>query len=677
LLLGPLSWIAAENLDQASDNLPALALLRDASGQLDIKEVAGAAYGSSFRATDPQLALGYTHDVIWLRFMVSANPSDAEPLLEVAPAVLDYATLYIDKGDGSFKVQRAGNMLAKSTRTLPYHHIVFSLATGTPGSHICYLRLQSSGSLPLRLRLWNAPGLVQAAASDGEIYGAYIGMAMLVIAYNLIFWFWLREPLHLAYSGYVLVNCVSFSFLGGHADGWLPDTPGLADHAQKAMVLVQLATSAFFFTWLFRFKRYLPIIGRINQFIGSLMLCYAAFVVVGVVRYAGQTVVSVGLLQIVLIECCATYLVLRGRRELTFYLSAFTAFLLSAILMMLHALGLVPFGPVVDYLPLLASAVHMVLINVGMAQRARTAEHARRTADRKTISLSLQNERELEQRVNQRTKALEQANAALQKEVQERKELQAQLHAALSKEREAMASQRQFVGMVSHEFRTPLAIIDATAQRILLQHAEGTSTLTAPMQKIRRGVQRLTDLIDTFLGEERLPTQGQVVVSKPIDLYALALRCMEQHSPLAAGLIHCTAASEPIWVQGDSALLTLVLSNLVDNALKYSPAGSPINLTVGGDAQRGWVEVIDHGQGIAPGDRERIFDKHVRLSGTSGVVGTGLGLHISRNAARRMGGDIELDSELGVGSRFRLWLPRTEADSPRSADYIDSSPTVW
>jgi signal transduction histidine kinase len=437
----------------------------------------------------------------------------------------------------------------------------------------------------------------------------------------------------------------------------MPDIPGLADHTQKAFALFQLSTLGFFFGWLFRFSLHLPRVNRLNNVVAWALFVYGLLVATGRVPYAGRVVVLVGICLLVAIESLAIWLVLRGRRELLLYLSAFTAFLLSGILLMVRALGWVGNHMIIDYLPLLTSSIHMVLINVGLAQRARRAEHARRTADQVTISTSLQNERDLERRVIERTHALERANAALLMEVAEREELQAQLRLALAKEREALAVQRQFVSMVSHEFRTPLAIIDATAQRIMLQHATEAATLSPPMQKIRRGVQRLTNLIDTFLGEERMPAQGEAVVSERLDLTVLARTCAEQHLPLSSGLIHCLPPDQPVLVEGDPGMLTLVLSNLVDNALKYSPPGHPVTLQIGHDDKRGWIDVIDYGVGIPPEEHEHVFGKHVRLGVVVGVGGTGLGLHIARNAARRMGGDIELESEAGKGSCFRLWLP--------------------
>jgi signal transduction histidine kinase len=481
-------------------------------------------------------------------------------------------------------------------------------------------------------------------------------MALLVIAFNIIFWRWLKETLYLAYAGYVAINLVAYAFSSGYAQVLLPDWPQIFDQLQKALVLSQYAATGWFFGKLLRLRRQSPRFYRFNRNASIAWLVIAVATVIGL-PFQGAVYFPLGFAHISAILALTCWLLWRGRRELLAYVAAFLALYLSNGLLTACSIGLLNANQV-DYLPIFASAAHMVLINIGLAQRARKAEDARRAAEQVTLSMSLHNERELEARVIQRTRALEEANRALQSEVTERTELQGQLRSALAKEREAMAAQRQFVAMVSHEFRTPLAIIDATAQRVLLQHAPEAETLSAPLAKIRRAVQRLNGLIDTFLGEERHPSQGHEVAQETLDLYALAHTCAEQHRPLATGQIDCQASSTEAAVIGDGALMALILSSLVDNAIKYSPAGSPVSLKVGSDEQRGWVDVTDHGAGIAEADHERVFDKHVRLGTVTGVGGTGLGLYIARNAARRMGGNIELDSEPGKGSRFRLWLPR-------------------
>ena len=120
------------------------------------------------------------------------------------------------------------------------------------------------------------------------------------------------------------------------------------------------------------------------------------------------------------------------------------------------------------------------------------------------------------------------------------------------------------------------------------------------------------------------------------------------------------AAPRPAVVLGDPAQLDRVLVNLVSNAVKYSPPGSTVELAVGGDDQHVEVVCADHGLGISPDDQDHLFGEFFRSDdpGVRAVSGTGLGLAIVQRVVSQHQGRIELDSELGIGSTFRVLLPR-------------------
>jgi signal transduction histidine kinase len=111
----------------------------------------------------------------------------------------------------------------------------------------------------------------------------------------------------------------------------------------------------------------------------------------------------------------------------------------------------------------------------------------------------------------------------------------------------------------------------------------------------------------------------------------------------------------PIGARGDSRGIIQILVNLIGNAVRHSPAGSTVTLSFESSDGKAQAHVIDQGPGIDPADQERIFERFERVKGGEG--GTGLGLAIARRLAHSMGGDIELQSAPGEGSRFTLILP--------------------
>lgn len=225
--------------------------------------------------------------------------------------------------------------------------------------------------------------------------------------------------------------------------------------------------------------------------------------------------------------------------------------------------------------------------------------------------------------------------------------------------REALAAQRQFVAMVSHEFRTPLAIIDAAAQRLNLALEQHHPTLTPSVHKIRRAVSRLTNLMRNCLTEDRLTTTDLVPQIEPVDLNTLILRSYGEESVHSSPRIRLVLPETPLRVHCDPQLIDIALTNLVTNALKYSPDDCLVTIRLLPGTQPGMIaiRVEDHGKGVPPADRERIFDKFHRGANHQRISGAGLGLHLARDLARRHGGDVTLEPECeGFGAVFTLTI---------------------
>jgi signal transduction histidine kinase len=268
-------------------------------------------------------------------------------------------------------------------------------------------------------------------------------------------------------------------------------------------------------------------------------------------------------------------------------------------------------------------------------------------------------ERELEATVVQRTSQLAQANATLHAEIAARARLESQLMQSLEVERNAVAQQREFVSMVSHEFRTPLSAIDAAAQSLDISRLGAQPAVRLRTQRIRRAVQRLTMLIENVMLADRLQSGVSPLRLDKVDMAALAHElCESLHLPGPSRLSFHMASQEDAAVRGDPTLLDIALRNLVHNALKYSPADRPVRVELRRNEDHIEIDVSDAGAGISPLDAPRIFDKYFRAESASAVPGTGLGLHLSRDIARLHGGEVALEATSNYGSLFRLRLPR-------------------
>ncbi len=245
--------------------------------------------------------------------------------------------------------------------------------------------------------------------------------------------------------------------------------------------------------------------------------------------------------------------------------------------------------------------------------------------------------------------------------MRQRNVLETELIAARNAAQEAVAAKDRFVSILTHELRSPLTGVIGYAD-LLLRGSRGplTEGQQAYVQRIRDAADYQVTLIDDILdftaaGSDRqlvagaLPLEGVLQRAESI----LAVRASEEGRPLER-----SPRPAPGSVAGDGAAIQQILLNLGTNALKYGRVGTPIRIKVHEAEGRVRISVSDEGDGIPPDQLERIFEPFVRLVPSEDQArGIGLGLAISRDLARGMGGDITVTSTPGTGSTFVLDLP--------------------
>jgi two-component system, OmpR family, sensor kinase len=231
----------------------------------------------------------------------------------------------------------------------------------------------------------------------------------------------------------------------------------------------------------------------------------------------------------------------------------------------------------------------------------------------------------------------------------------------LAEEQRLTQLQRNFLSMVSHEFRTPLAIIDGHAQRLITMRNRLTpDELAERAQKVRGAVRRVTLLIDNLIGSARF-VDGPISLwyhPSRVDLAALVRDvCQVQRELTSAAQILVRLPDEEVFVHGDATLLHQVVGNLLSNAVKYSRDGGLIEITLSEENARVRVSVKDCGIGIPTQERGRVFERYYRGSNTSGIVGSGVGLYLVKAIVELHEGEVELQSREGRGSTFTVHLP--------------------
>jgi two-component system, OmpR family, sensor kinase len=255
----------------------------------------------------------------------------------------------------------------------------------------------------------------------------------------------------------------------------------------------------------------------------------------------------------------------------------------------------------------------------------------------------------------------------------------AMLEEQLAQEQRLALAQRNFVSMASHEFRTPLTIVDGHARRLQkLRGGAPAAEVAERAGKIRAAVLRLTHLIDNLLGSGRLIDGGAGLYFDPtvMDLAALLREVCQVHREMVPGTeIAERFGAAPMAMVADAKLLFQVFSNLLSNAVKYSPNGGIIEIEAAVIGDEAVVAIADRGIGIRSSDLDRLFERYYRGGNVSGIVGTGVGLYLVKMAVDLHNGVIQVESEEGKGARFIVRLPLKHAAPGKSASAMDVEQT--
>jgi signal transduction histidine kinase len=274
------------------------------------------------------------------------------------------------------------------------------------------------------------------------------------------------------------------------------------------------------------------------------------------------------------------------------------------------------------------------------------------------------------EKLTQRTAELTATNKRLVREMEERRAAERKSHA-----------KDEFLAMLGHELRNPLSAISSAAALIGMPGA-GAETAGRARLIIQRQSQHLSRIVDDLLDLSRAMS-GKILLSRqPVNLAGLAASVLDtfRATGRTAGYRLGVSLSEG-WVNGDPTRLEQITSNLIDNALKYTPSGGSIDIAVARDGEEVVLTVRDSGVGIAPDLLPHVFDVFVQgsISLDRSQGGLGIGLSLVRRLVELHGGAVSANSDGESGSTFVIRLPRTEAAdarAPRVPALAGDKPTV-
>jgi signal transduction histidine kinase len=342
-----------------------------------------------------------------------------------------------------------------------------------------------------------------------------------------------------------------------------------------------------------------------------------------------------------LLACLTPFLAFAQLRRQTpgglLLMLGFTVVLIPAVPRFLSVLGLIPSTWVSTNAYIFGMLVQAVLLTMALVQRLHVTRE-------QLLSVTLQAEARASELAEERTRELTVK--------------QQELEHALAEKQQALEHESRFLDMVSHEYRTPLAIISGNLQLIDHYGVAPESPLLGPLAKIRRGARRMLEIFDNTLEHSRLRDTLPQLDLQPLNPKALLEEiAAESRDLFPERAISVSAPEVAITIMGDHDLLRTAFSNLAANAVKYSPPDTSIELEVRAGTSGMILKVRDQGPGVLPADRERIFEKFHRGSASAGTSGFGVGLWLVKRIIEEHGGTIEVTDNIPHGAVVSVTLP--------------------
>lgn len=587
--------------------------------------------GGFLPATARALTPGYTDAAYWVRLQLhNPQPQSLQRVLLIEPARLESVSLYWRDAQGKgWQHSRAGTDQPFAARELPLRDHAFLLDLSPGEQRILWLRISSRSALALHASLWHEGALLQQQQGllwfDGLLHslGVVVGVIALLLALS-------QRSAGYALLGLYMAAATLFE-ASMRGTSFMLLWPQATDWALRALGSIGLFTTlmqALAVSQLLLLRQRQPVLQRLLMMLAGLNLSLIALCIWGDYRWATQAAnyCNTGLMLLGLVAS------VRAARAGQFLGNIWLLVILSQILSLLprqlSLQGYIPLSATLDYAGNIVSAAGGLLVLIAIVVRLNQERLSRA--------------KNLEELVEQRTAALASAHAEL---------------------RDKDAAKGRLLGYLGHDLRAPLA-----SMLQLSRSLEPGPAFEGNRRAIEQGSVLLLDAIDELQGFARQPdaSVNTEVLLAPAYLYGLLREAAEQAQAMIRSQGHQLRLQLhpklPGVVELDARRVRQVLFNLLANSTKHGRPGGDIWLEAIAADGRLQITVQDQGPGIAIEEQALMFEPFLRSGRSAGVPGMGLGLSISRQTARAMGGDLTLISQPGEGCRFTLSLPLCLAD---------------
>lgn len=614
-----------------------LSLLFDKEGQMSPDEALNAL---TWVPVAGALRIGYTNDYVWLRFDVRREGEVKDWLLSFSNALLDEVLLYRQRPDG-WSVQFSGENLGRERWAVDARGVVLSVALDSVAQETLLVRLRSKNALSSELTLWPRDSYDNVSRRQSIYYGLYFGLYIVLILFHAFFWGMTGEEQSGWYLSYLIFGTMVEALTAGLPQQIFLMPVGLSDTMLGLSMCIAMVVAIKFSLLQLQIDSYWP--GLMSRFVRSglvFAVIAGVFILIGKFSVGVRVIQYVSMLIIVLFVTMAFWLLAHKHKPARIFLFFFGIYYAGVIISYLRNLSLLPPNFFTEHCSSIGSILHMVLMSLRLIGRYDGLRREKEAAQLAAIKAVRDLNEGLEKKVEERT-------IDLCEEIDRRIILESELRVSLDAERQMNEVKQEFVAMVSHEFNTPLAIIDTTAQQIARNLDGPKGKLLERCQNLRNTVQRMMALVDRYLVDAREGADLPPFYPVTCNVIQLINKAREGW---AYERVQVEYRDLPITVRCDEGLVLIALRNLLANADRHAPPGSPVCLWIEGVTNGGLrIEVSNCGEAIPEDETPLLFLKFFRGRQAQRKQGSGLGLYIVRHIARMHGGDVVLKSSGATG----------------------------
>ena len=584
-------------------------VLKDPTGELQFSDITNPNIANRFykiETKSEQADFGFTSDVIWVKVVLKRESNSPKLwILEIPYAGLGSATLFKPNGQS---IELTYNSASDQKKPIFQRFDATPIELST-NSENYYLRIKSEYSISVPLIIWDTSAYSEAKLKDNFVQALYYGGLLTIAIYNLLIFFSLRDRRFLLYFFFASFICIGI--FTGNGYGLLffwPDSPKWNSISQVVFLSMGAGFSLLFTQAYLKTKESLPLCNKLLSLFASMFWVVA--LLLGIFFFTNinnqpllYLYLMLALGTIPLIGYASIKKILMGDISAKYLLIAFGFLWVGAGIGTLRALALIPSNTFTAYPVQIGSAFEMLLLAFALANQMRIDRDQRNLTE------------------NRHENYLR--------------------HSSL----------------ISHEFRTPLSIIETQATLINSESAKGINNIPQRIHAITSSVRHLSTLFTRWTQADRVQNFANQYNPIEINLHTWLPNFLDwaRHIYLNHHL-EIALDSKTKKIIADEELLQIALINLIDNAQKYSPENTVITIgTINKEGKRG-LYIKDEGRGIPEGEYGNIFEEYFRLKDEKNVRGLGLGLSIVRKIVELHSGQIEVVSKMGSGSTFIFWL---------------------